>query len=310
MSILRNITILQAADLPEKTDRELKETFNVVRLPKDERTASALIAEYGTQIRGIAVRHAHIDAAMLDRLPALEIISSYSAGLDGIDVDYALARGIVVRNTSRILAEDVADLAVALSISVTRGLMRGHDYVREGKWGNSAFPLGRSLRSIKTGIVGLGHIGSAVAGRFAAMGAPVGYYGPRRKPVELSYFDDMKALAEWADLLVVTCPASPETVGLIDGTVLERLGPEGFLVNVSRGTIVDEQALIEALARNGLAGAALDVFEKEPFVPDVLRNDPRVVLSPHMGSGTRETRQQMGDSMLAALVEHFENCSG
>lgn len=310
MSILRNITILQAADLPEKTDRELKETFNVVRLPKDERAASALIAEYGTQIRGIAVRHAHIDAAMLDRLPALEIISSYSAGLDGIDVDYALARGIVVRNTSKILAEDVADLAVALSISVTRGLMRGHDYVREGKWGNSAFPLGRSLRSIKTGIVGLGHIGSAVAGRFAAMGAPVGYYGPRRKPVELSYFDDMKALAEWADLLVVTCPASPETVGLIDGTVLERLGPEGFLVNVSRGTIVDEQALIEALARNGLAGAALDVFEKEPFVPDVLRNDPRVVLSPHMGSGTRETRQQMGDSMLAALVEHFENCSG
>ncbi|AEG55751.1 2-hydroxyacid dehydrogenase [Sinorhizobium meliloti] len=309
MTMLRDITILQAAELPEKTDLELKETFNTVRLPRDASAIGPFLSEYGARIRGIAVRHAHIDAAMLDRLPALEIISSYSAGLDGIDVETAHARGVVVRNTSKILAEDVADLALALSISATRGLMRGHDFVREGKWGESAFPLGRSLRSMKTGIVGLGHIGSAVAARLSVMGAPTAYYGPRRKPVDLPYFDGIGALAAWADLLIVTCPASPETIGLVNAAVLASLGSEGYLVNVSRGTIVDEQALITALAGNRIAGVALDVFEKEPFVPEALRTDPRVVLSPHMGSGTRETRQQMGDSMVAALVEHFESRS-
>lgn len=307
MGTLRDITILQAADLPEKSDRQLKETFHVVRLPKEPTAAATVLGEFGSRIRGIAVRHVHIEAEMLDSLPALEIISSYSAGLDGIDVERAQARGVVVRNTSKILAEDVADLAVALSISAARGLMRGHDYVRGGKWGQSAFPLGRSLRSMKTGIVGLGHIGSAVAARLQVMGASTAYYGPRRKPVDLTYFDTIEALADWADLLIVTCPATPETIGLIDGAVLERLGPEGYLVNVSRGTIVDEEALIRVLAGNGIAGAALDVFEKEPFVPEALRIDPRIVLSPHMGSGTRETREQMGDSMVEALVEHFQS---
>ncbi|WP_322886236.1 2-hydroxyacid dehydrogenase (plasmid) [Sinorhizobium medicae] len=309
MAMLRDVTVLQAAELPEKTDRELREIFNVLRLPTDEAAIGPLVAEHGTRIRGVAVRHAHIDAAMLDRLPALEIISSYSAGLDGIDVESAHARGVVVRNTSRILAEDVADLALALSISATRGLMRGHDFVREGRWGQIAFPLGRSLRSMKTGIIGLGHIGSAVAARLRAIGAATAYSGPRRKPVDLPYFDSVEGLAAWADLLVVTCPAGPETIGLVNHAVLANLGPEGYLVNVSRGTIVDEQALISALAGNRIAGAALDVFENEPFVPDTLRNDPRVVLSPHMGSGTHETRQQMGDSMVAALVEHFESRS-
>ncbi|MCL6707991.1 2-hydroxyacid dehydrogenase [Pseudomonas sp. R2.Fl] len=301
----KDVVILQYADLPEKTHRELGETFTVVRMPKDEAEVEAVLAEHGPRIRGMAVRHAHVDAAMLDRLPALEVISSYSAGLDGIDTDAAQARGIAVHNTSKILAEDVADLAVALSISATRGLMRGHDFVRDGKWGRESFPLGRSLRSLNTGIVGLGHIGSTLALRLSAMRTPVAYFGPRKKPVDYRYFDRIEDLAEWADLLIVTCPATPETVRLISRGVLDRLGPEGFLVNISRGTIVDEPALIEVLAENGIAGAALDVFEHEPQVPDVLRNDPRVVLSPHMGSGTRETRQQMGDRLLEALVEHF-----
>ena len=306
MTMLRDITILQAAELPEKTDLELKETFNTVPLPKDASAIGPFLSEYGARIRGIAVRHAHIDAAMLDRLPALEIISSYSAGLDGIDVETAHARGVVVRNTSKILAEDVADLAIALAISVTRGTIRGHDFVRDGKWESGAtFPLGRSLRSLRTGIIGLGHIGSAVARRLQVMGTTVAYQGPRKKPVDLPYFASAVELADWAELLIVTCPATPETIGLIDQRVLDALGPEGFLVNISRGTIVDEQALIETLARNGVAGAGLDVFEKEPHVPELLRNDPRVVLSPHMGSGTRETRQHMGDRLVEALKEHF-----
>ncbi|CDM61036.1 MULTISPECIES: 2-hydroxyacid dehydrogenase [Rhizobium] len=306
--MFKHITILQAAELPEKTDRELKEAFTVIGLPKGEAEAAGVLAEHGAAIRGMAVRHAHIDARMLEKLPALEIISSYSAGLDGIDVEAAASRGVSIHNTSKILAQDVADLAVALSISATRGLMRGHDFVRNGNWGRQSFPLGRSLRSLNTGIVGLGHIGSAIAARMGAMGAmgaPVAYFGPRRKPVDHLYIDSIDDLAEWADLLIVTCPASPETIGLIGSSVLEKLGPRGFLVNISRGTIVNEPALIAALAKDGIAGAALDVFEKEPVVPDALRNDPRVVLSPHMGSGTQETRQQMGDRLVEALVTHF-----
>lgn len=302
----KDITILQAAHLPEKTERELSEAFNVLHFPKGHDEGASLLAQHGAKIRGMAVRHAHVDKAMLDRMPALEIISSYSAGLDGIDVEAAQARGISVQNTSKILAEDVADLAIALAISVTRGTIRGHDFVRDGKWESGAtFPLGRSLRSLRTGIIGLGHIGSAVARRLQVMGTTVAYQGPRKKPVDLPYFASAVELADWAELLIVTCPATPETIGLIDQRVLDALGPEGFLVNISRGTIVDEQALIETLARNGVAGAGLDVFEKEPHVPELLRNDPRVVLSPHMGSGTRETRQHMGDRLVEALKEHF-----
>ena len=302
----KDITILQAAHLPEKTERELSEAFNILHFPNDHDEGARLLAEHGPTIRGIAVRHAHIDKAMLEAMPALEIISSYSAGLDGIDVEAAQAKGIAVHNTSKILAEDVADLAVALAISVTRGTVRGHDFVRDGNWENGGtFPLGRSLRSLKTGIIGLGHIGTAIAKRLQAMGATVAYQGPRKKPGGLAYFATAVELAEWADLLVVTCPAMPETIGLIDQKVLDALGPDGFLVNISRGTIVNEEALIETLARNGIAGAGLDVFEKEPHVPEALRTDPRIVLSPHMGSGTRETRQQMGDRLVEALLEHF-----
>jgi lactate dehydrogenase-like 2-hydroxyacid dehydrogenase len=210
-----------------------------------------------------------------------------------------------VHNTSKILAEDVADLAIALAIATTRGTARGHEFVRSGQWESRTFPLGRSLRSLKTGVVGLGHIGSAVASRLAVMGAPVAYHGPRRKPVDYPYFDNILELARWADMLIVTCPATPETEGLIGQKVLDALGSDSFLVNISRGTIVNETALIGTLARDGLAGAALDVFQHEPRVPEALRNDPRVVLSPHMGSGTRETRQQMGDSMVKALLDHF-----
>ena len=304
----KDITILQAAHLPEKTERELSDAFTILHFPKDHAEGTRLLAEHGAKIRGIAVRHAHIDRAMLDAMPALEVISSYSAGLDGIDVETAQARGIAVHNTSKILAEDVADLAISLTISVTRGTMRGHDFVRDGAWERGgAFPLGRSLRSLKTGIVGLGHIGSAIARRLHVMGATVAYQGPRRKQVDLAYFSTAVELADWADLLIVACPAMPETIGLIDQKVLDALGPDGFLVNISRGTIVDEPALIETLARGGIAGAGLDVFDREPHVPLELRKDPRVVLSPHMGSGTLETRQQMGDRLVEALLEHFAN---
>jgi lactate dehydrogenase-like 2-hydroxyacid dehydrogenase len=302
---MAKVRILQAAELPEKTVQELHDAFDVVKLPKENGAALAVLSEYGATIRGIAVRKTAIDQPMLARLPSLEIISSYSAGLDGIDVDAAKARGIAIHNTSHILAEDVADLAVSLAVAITRGTVRGHDFVRNGEWPNNYFPLGRSLRALRIGIVGLGHIGSAVARRLEVMGATLAYFGPREKPVPYRYFGDLQDFARWADMIIVTCPASPATYHLIDSTVLAQLGSDGYLVNISRGNIVDEAALIATLGTNALAGAALYVFENEPEVPDALRQDPRVVLSPHMGSGTRETRQQMGDSVVAALTAHF-----
>jgi lactate dehydrogenase-like 2-hydroxyacid dehydrogenase len=304
--MLKKIKIFRAAeDLPTKTAHDLDETFTTLRLPKDPAARLAVVAEHGTTIRGIAARQDRIDADLIGRLPALEIISCYAAGLDGIDVAAAKRRGIGVFNTSHVLAEDVADLAVYLAIATARRSVEAHNYVAAGEWPNGDFPLGRTLQSLKAGIVGFGHIGSAIARRLEPMRVEIGYFGPRQKPVAHPYFPSVRDLAEWADMLILACPASPETHHLVDRQVLSSLGGEGYLINVARGSVVDEAALIAALANNAIAGAGLDVFETEPRVPEALRLDRRVVLAPHMGSGTRETRQGMGDSMVAALVRHF-----
>ncbi len=301
----KEITILQAAVLPEKTHRELREHFTVLDWPADPADRNRFLADHGKEIRGIAVRKTQVDEALMQRLPALEVISSYSAGLEGVDVETARARGVAVHNTSKVLAEDVADLGLGLMINITRGLHHGHNFVREGRWPNEAFPLGRSLRALNVGIIGLGHIGLALARRLESMGCAPAYYGPNEKPVPYPFFPDLHALATWADMLVVTCPGGDATHHLVNERILAALGAEGFLVNISRGTVVDEQALIAALDREALAGAALDVFENEPNIAPALRNSHRVVLSPHMGSGTKETRQLMGDAVVAALLTHF-----
>jgi lactate dehydrogenase-like 2-hydroxyacid dehydrogenase len=300
------IKIFRAAeDLPEKTVRELDDAFAVVRLPRDAEGRAAAVAEHGSEVRGIAARQARIDAELIGSLPALEIISCYAAGLDGIDVAAAASRGVEVRNTSHVLAEDVADVAVSLLIGVTRGMVRAHNFVVAGDWSHGDFPLGQTIQGLKAGIVGFGHIGAAIARRLEAMRMEVGYHGPRRKPVPQPYFATVESIAEWADVIILACPASPETYHLVDGRVLAALGPHGYLINVARGSVVDESALVDALAQNGIAGAGLDVFEDEPRVPAALCNDPRVILAPHMGSATRQTRQGMGDSMVAALVRRL-----
>jgi lactate dehydrogenase-like 2-hydroxyacid dehydrogenase len=204
------------------------------------------------------------------------------------------------------VADDVADFAVGLSIALLRGIVRGDEFVRGGRWGAGEFPLGRSLGGLRAGVVGLGNIGAAIARRLEAMGCELAYFGRNRKPVDYRYFSDIGELAAWAGLLVVACPATPDTVRLIDARVLAALGKEGYLVNVSRGVVVDEQALIAALANHALAGAALDVFEREPAVPSELSADPRVVLTPHIGGATAETHQKLGANVLRILLEHFD----
>jgi len=298
--------ILNAAELPARTQAELASLFTVLELPPDADDARAFLARHGASIRGIALRKTKIDAAFLDALPALEIIASYSAGLDNLDVASAKARGIRIENASRVLASDVANTAIGLALAITRDLVQADAYVRAGKWPeHGAPPLGRSISRMEVGIVGLGAIGAAVATRLQAFGTRLAYHGPHRKPVDLPYYDDVVALAQRSDMLILTCPLTAATHHLVDARVLDALGPQGFLVNIARGPVVDEAALIAALTERRIAGAALDVFEHEPHVPDALREHPRVVLTPHIGSATEETRAAMADNVVDSLAAHF-----
>ncbi|MBT9387034.1 2-hydroxyacid dehydrogenase [Pseudooceanicola sp. CBS1P-1] len=298
--------ILKAAKLPEATVAELKATFDVIDLPTEPEAARAVLEAEGARVRGVALRKTIIDTAFLEALPQLEIISSYSAGLDNVDVPAVKARGIVIENTSHILAEDVANAALGLALAVTRDLVQADGFVRAGKWpGQPQYRLGRSISRMKVGIVGLGTIGQALARRLEAMGAEVHYHGPRAKPVDYPFHADPADLAAVCDMVILTCPLSEATRHLVDARVLEALGPRGFLINVARGPVVDEAALLACLAADGLAGAALDVFEHEPQVPEALIADPRVVLTPHLGSGTEETRQAMADHVVDSLARHF-----
>jgi lactate dehydrogenase-like 2-hydroxyacid dehydrogenase len=298
--------ILNAAELPDWTRAELDAHFDVLDLPDDDAAASAFLKAHGSEIRGIALRKTRIDAAFLDALPALEIISSYSAGLDNVDVGAVRARGVIIENTSHILAEDVANAALGLALAVTRDFVNADAYVRSGQWPvQGQYRLGRSISRMKVGIVGLGTIGSAIAKRLRAFGSQIAYFGPSRKAVDMPYYDDVAQLARDSDMLILTCPLSSATHHLIDANVLDALGPDGYLVNIARGPVVDESALIAALASDKLTGAALDVFEHEPEVPDALLRDRRLVLTPHIGSGTVETRRAMAEHVVDALARHF-----
>lgn len=301
----KDVTILRTMVFPELAHRRLEEAFTIIDLPTDRAEAARLIHDRGHEIRGVAARRAQLTAGDLALMPNLEIIANFGAGMDGIDVAAARRSGIEIQTGSAAVADDVADLAVASTTALMRGIVQGDAYVRRRDWETCEFPLGTSLSGVRAGIVGLGNIGGAVARRLDVMRCEVGYFGPRARPGGYRYFDDIVALADWARLLIVTCPATPETRRIVDGRVLAALGRQGFLVNVSRGIVVDEAALIDALARDELAGAALDVFENEPQVPERLRNDRRLVLTPHIGGATAETHERLGGNVLNVLLAHF-----
>lgn len=298
--------ILKAAELPEWTSAELAQLFNVLELPDDEADIAAFLSEYGPSIRGIALRKTRINEAFLDTVPHLEIISSYSAGLDNVDIPAVRKRGIAIENTSHILAEDVANTTIGLALAVTRNIIGADRHVRSGTWSEGEpFPLTRSISSMTVGIVGLGSIGMAIARRLEAFGSRIAYSGPSRKPVGYRYYDDVAGLARDSDMLILACPLSSATYHLVDARILDALGPRGYVVNVARGPVIDERALVTALEENRIASAALDVFEQEPSVPEALIRDARLVLTPHIGSATEETRQKMAENVVDALARHF-----
>lgn len=248
-------------------------------------------------------------ADIIARLPDLKLIACYGVGIDAIDMVAARQRGVAVTNTPGLLTEDVADLALALMLASARDITMSDRYVREGNWTTpvAGVPLARSLKGKAVGILGLGNIGAAIAERASVFGMRISYHGPRSKPdTAYHYVADLTAMARDSDFLIVACRGGDDTRGLVDAEVLDALGPTGTLVNVSRGSVVEEGALVEALATGRLGFAALDVFADEPKLPDTLRAMPNVILTPHQGSATVETRLAMARLVLDNVTAFFE----
>jgi hydroxypyruvate reductase len=248
-----------------------------------------------------------VSAELIGRLPALEIVSIMGVGYDGVDVAAAKARGVMVTHTPDVLNDDVADLAIALALNIARRIPQAERYLREGRWATQGpVPLATKLSGARMGIVGMGRIGQAIAQRAQAFGMSIAYTARSAKPeLPFAFQPSARDLAAVSDFLVVITPGGAATRKLIDASVLQALGPKGYLINVARGSVVDEAALIEALQKGTIAGAALDVFENEPNVPEALRGLDNAVLVPHIGSATRATRQAMADLARSNLELHF-----
>ena len=270
------------------------------RLHETDPAAFALAAPRITAIA--ASGESKVTAALMDQLPALKIISVMGVGYDGVDVAAAKARGVVVTHTPGVLNDDVADLAIALMLAQSRQIALADRFVRAGQWPNGPLPLGRKMSGARVGIVGMGRIGQAIALRAAAFGMRISYTARSAKEdLPHTYYPTPAALAAQSDFLVVITPGGAGTRKLIDAEVMAALGPQGVLINVARGSVIDETALIEALRNKTIAGAGLDVFEAEPNVPQALREMDNVVLTPHIGSATAQTRRAMAELAFANL---------
>jgi len=279
----------------------LRAVYNVhAYSPDDDAEALAALAP---RIVGLAAGgESVVPGALLAQLPQLKMLSVFGVGYDGIDVQAALKQGVPVTHTPGVLTDDVADLAMALVLSVARLLPQADQHVRLGRWPQGLMPLGRKVSGARMGIVGLGRIGMAIAKRAAAFDMSIAYTTRTEKPESgFTYYPNATALAAEVDFLVAITPGGAGTHHLINANVLKALGPKGYLVNVARGSVVDEVALVKALSTGVIAGAGLDVFMNEPHVPEALWSMPNVVLTPHMASATHQTRQAMADLAFANM---------
>lgn len=298
--------ILQNGRLLPAVEASLGEEFDTHPLWRETHPA-AFLAKHGGEFGVLATSaRSGADARLIGALPALRVISSFGVGFDSIDLTAAKRRGVAVSNTPDVLTDCVADLAFGLLIDAARGLSAGDRYVRRGDWLRAQPPLTTRVSGKKLGILGLGRIGRAIARRASGFGMAVRYHNRRPSTdAPYGYEASLPELARWADFLVIASAGGPGTRHLVSADVLAALGPKGFLINIARGTVVDEAALTDALVNKRLAGAGLDVYENEPNVPAALLSLDTVVLLPHIGSGTHETRQAMGDLMLANLRSFF-----
>lgn len=297
--------ILQLKALSPQLEAGLEAAY-VVHRPYRADDPDALITEVGPRVRGLVTGgDLGVPEALWDRLPALEIVAVHGVGLDKVDLDLAAARGVAVTTTPGVLTEDVAELAIGLWLSLSRRMVTADRYVREDRWPRAErLPLARRASGRTVGILGLGQIGKAIAAMATPFAAGIAYHS--RRPVEdvpYAYHASPLALAKAVDVLFLVTPG--DAGPLVDAVVLAALGPDGLLINVARGSVVDEAALVAALADGTIAGAGLDVFEDEPNVPEALLDMDNVVLQPHRGSATEEARSAMAALVLENLEQQF-----
>lgn len=298
-----SIEILQTHKLLASCEEALAAKYKVHKL-HEAADKDALLASIKDSVRAIA--GGAVDGALMDKLPKLEIVSNFGVGYDSIDTAAAKQRNIRVTNTPNVLNDAMAEITIGLMIALARRLPQADQYVRDGKWTGGTFPLQVELNGKTVGILGLGRIGKEIAVRCQAMRMRVVYHGRRKQPDEpYVYYDKLIDMARDIDWLVVIAPGGKGTEKIVSREVLEALGPEGYVVNMARGTLIDEPAMVEMLQSGKLGGAALDVFEKEPQVPEALFALDNVVLSPHQGSATHQTRNKMGALVVANLDAHF-----
>jgi lactate dehydrogenase-like 2-hydroxyacid dehydrogenase len=305
---MAKVTVLVNAPMPANTMAALEARFDLVKPFGEGVDRAATIAAAAGRIRGIAQGGSvKADAALMAALPALEIVANFGVGYDSVDVAAAAAKGIIVTNTPDVLTEEVADVALGLLLMAARELSASERFLRDGKWLGGPYPLTPgTLRGRTLGILGLGRIGQAIARRAEAFGLKVAYHNRREVPDSgLTYYPTLLALAEAVDTLMIVVPGGAATYHLVNADVLKALGPNGILINIGRGTTVDEAALVQALNDGTILAAGLDVFETEPCWPKELIDAPRAVLLPHVGSASVATRAAMGQLMVDNLASWF-----
>ena len=308
MTVKKLSGVLRVGDFEPTFRDELAARYEVPELPAGPRRAESL-AEHAPGVRVVvASGHPGLDAGTMAALPNLEVIVNYGAGVDSIDLDEAKRRGIGVSNTPDVLTDTVADTAVGLILMTLRRFGAADRYVREGRWARDGpFPYARDVSGLQVGILGLGRIGSAIATRLRGFDCAIAYHNRHRiDGSPYRYAESPAQLAESVDVLVVATTGDHKTRSLVDRTVLEALGPEGYLINIARGSVVDQDALVVLVSGGGLAGAGLDVFVDEPNVPPELFGLDNVVLFPHIGSATARTRRAMALLAIRNLESYLD----
>jgi len=300
-------TLLLMGPLLPSVQKKLEDTYSVHRYWEAENPGS-LLSTIAPDCVGVVTDGGRgVEAAILKQLPSAGIVSVFGVGVDAVDLPYCATNNIVVTNTPDVLSDDVADMAIALALASSRMLVFGDQYARQGRWvKEGAMPLTRRFMGKRAGIFGMGSIGEALAKRLEGFGMDISYCNRSEKAnCKHRYVKSLLEMAGAVDYLFVTASATSSSIGAINESVLNALGPDGYLINVSRGTLVDEPALLKSLSENSIAGAGLDVFAHEPSIPEAFFTLDNVVLQPHNASGTWETREAMGQLVLDNLAAHF-----
>ncbi len=302
-------TILALQPLLNREMSELEDQYKVIRL-WESRDPDKTILDNSRDIVGILSTYncKGVSERLIKALPNLEVIAQYGAGFDNIDLKAAAKHNIAVSNTPDVVTNDTADMALFLMLALARRGVEGDMFVRVGRWQSGAMRLGTSMAGKIVGIVGLGKIGQAIASRALAFNMKVIYHSRTAKDAPYKYYDDLKTMAKDCDFLVIACSANDQTHNLINYNILQALGTKGYLINIARGNIINETDLLIALHNKAIAGAGLDVFVDEPNVSQEMIKMDNVVLSPHVGGGTLETRSKMGQLVIDNFNTYFAGC--